>query len=107
MFTPQEAGNNIITVTNNEAYVYENGEKKNINIIANYSFEALDGCEEVIGIFTQDNSMSGTQLSSSEISNGAQAVVYFWLDGNFEPSAMGTHSVGTCTVTIRGGETEK
>ena len=107
VFTPQEAGNNIITVTNNEAYVYENGEKKNINIIANYSFEALDGCEEVIGIFTQDNSMSGTQLSSSEISNGAQAVVYFWLDGNFEPSAMGTHSVGTCTVTIRGGETEK
>ena len=106
IFTPNTDGGNTVTVVNNESYVYDNGVKKDIHVVASYSFKSREGCEEVIGFFTNESSISGTKVLSSEIAQGDSNVVYFWLDGNFEPEVEGTHSVGTCTVTIRGGDSE-
>ena len=114
-FTPNTKDANTITVTNDDSHVYEKDgneyTKKNISLNAEIIFNALYEFRDLSGRFTSSSSVDieaeGQEKFNVVLAYGETKTVYFWLVGNFEPTAIGNYAVGSCTVTLRGGDIEK
>lgn len=115
-FTPNTEGENTITIKNDDSHVYvENGneyKRESISINAEVIFNALYEYRDLSGRFTSSSSPDSVATEGEEEFNavldiGESETVYFWLVGNFEPTAIGNYAIGSCTVTLRGGDIQK
>ena len=104
-YTPKRADCNKITVSNNGSYIDTDGTPP-ITIYADFTYASKEGYEGVSGYFTDSGSADGTRVVDAEVANDGSESVYFWLEGGFTPPAKGSYGIGSCTVTIRGGEKE-
>ena len=115
-FTPNTEGENTITITNDDSHVYvKNGdeyEKKSILLNAEIIFSALYEFRDLSGRFTSSSSPESIEIEGKDefdavIATTESKTAYFWLVGNFEPTAIGNYAIGSCTVTLRGGDIEE
>ncbi len=97
-FAPTKKGDNEVTVENNASSA--------ISVMATYSYEMGAGYETLDVYFTADNDAAADAVTESGmIVPGERREAYVFVKGNMPAgAAAGSYVVGSCKVTLKGGE---
>lgn len=96
-FAPTEAGENKVTV--------QNGEASEVSVSAEYSYTPFVGYEGMQAYFTAGGAEDARLTEGATLAPGESETTYIYVEGNMPIyTAVGSYAVGSCTVSLKGGE---
>lgn len=99
-FAPAEAGSNKVTVTN--------GPSSDISVSAQYSYTPLVGYEGLRAYFTAGGADDARLTEGAMLAPKQAETVFVYVEGNMPTHlATGSYTVGSCTVSLKGGESNE